>query len=107
MFSLKLKELRAAKGITQVQLAQELSVSIGAVGNWEAGKRTPDHETMIKIAEHFNVSVDYLLGRTESITEHKQKSDPRLIEFTDLFEQLDDNQKKIIISSIKGILEDK
>ena len=60
----KLKELRAAHGITQPMLAHVLDVSIGAVGNWETGNRTPDTEMLDRIARYFNVSVDYLLGRT-------------------------------------------
>lgn len=64
MFKTKLKELRAAHGITQPMLARVLDVSIGAVGNWETGNRKPDTEMLDKIARYFNVSVDYLLGRT-------------------------------------------
>ena len=65
MFSEKLKEIRRRDGITQLQAAKLLDVSLGAVGNWESGKRTPDAEMLVRIADTFGVTVDYLLGRTE------------------------------------------
>jgi len=64
MFSDKLKLLRSQKGLTQVQLSQELNISSGTVAMWETGKRIPDSETLVKLADFFNCSVDYLLGRT-------------------------------------------
>ncbi len=65
MFAEKLKEIRRRDGITQLQAAKILGVSLGAVGNWESGKRTPDAEMLVQIADTFGVTVDYLLGRTE------------------------------------------
>ena len=63
MLSLILKELRSRKNITQSDLASALGVSLGAVGNWESNKRMPDYETLKKLADYFDVSIDYLLGR--------------------------------------------
>jgi len=65
MFSEKLKELRRRDGITQLEMSKRLGVSLGAVGNWESGKRTPDAEMLVHIADTFGVTVDYLLGRAE------------------------------------------
>ena len=65
MLNNRLKELRAKFGYTQHDLAHKLNTSYGAVGNWESGKRTPDTETLIKMANIFNTTVDYLLGRTD------------------------------------------
>ncbi len=65
MFGEKLKEIRRRDGITQNQAAAQLGVSLGAVGNWESDKRTPDAEMLVHIADTFGVSVDYLLGRTD------------------------------------------
>lgn len=61
MFSKRLKELRKNKNITQIDLANALGVTAGAVGLWETGKRLPDIETVLKIAKFFNVSTDYLM----------------------------------------------
>lgn len=64
MFSVKLKEIRKEKGITQIELARKLGVATGTVGNWESGKREPDFDTMTKIARFFGVSVDWLIGHS-------------------------------------------
>lgn len=61
----RLKLLREEKGLTQEKLAKSLSLSVSAVGMYEAGERQPPYATLEKIASFFNVSTDYLLGRTE------------------------------------------
>jgi len=62
----RLKEIREGKLMSQKELAQKLRVASSTLSQWEAGKRQPDYETIIKLADYFNVSVDYLLGRTDS-----------------------------------------
>lgn len=62
MFSKRLKELRKMNKITQIELANKIEVTAGAVGLWETGKRLPDIETILKIAKVFNVTSDYLMG---------------------------------------------
>ena len=66
MFSGRLKLLRKNKGLTQTELANELHLSHGAIAMWETDKRQPDNDTMLRIADFFGVSVDYLLGRQET-----------------------------------------
>lgn len=61
----RLKQLRKENHMTQEEVAKELRVSKGAVGNWESGSRTPDMERLDEIADLFNVSLDYLQGRTD------------------------------------------
>lgn len=61
MFRLKLKELRESHGISQARLAEEIGVSQSTVAMWEAGKNTPEHANLQKIAKLFNVSMGELL----------------------------------------------
>lgn len=56
-------ELRKDRGLLQKELAQLLDVSIGTISNYETGVHNPEIETLIKLADYFNVSVDYMLGR--------------------------------------------
>lgn len=56
-----IKRLRQDKGMNQEQLAEQLHVTRQAVSNWETGKTQPDIETLTKIAEYFDVSVEYLI----------------------------------------------
>lgn len=64
-FSEKLKELRIEKGLKQEELAKVLSVTQRKISYWETGKIEPDLLHLTKIADYFQVSVDYLLGREE------------------------------------------
>lgn len=58
---MRLKDLRKNAHMTQVQLAKELHVAPNTLCNWENGNRTPDAETLKRIADYFDVTVDYLL----------------------------------------------
>lgn len=66
MLAQRLKMLREKKGVTQQTVAEYLNVSSGAVGMWELAKRTPDAETLTKIAIYYETSVDYLLGKEKN-----------------------------------------
>lgn len=61
MFSDLLKELRSKKNVTQGQLAKEIGVSAGNVGDWETGKSRPGYNALASLARFFDVSADYLL----------------------------------------------
>ncbi len=56
--------LRAERGIYQKELADYLKVSIGTISNYEQGIHNPDYETLCKLADYYEVSIDYLMGRT-------------------------------------------
>lgn len=65
MFQIKLKMLRESIGLSQASLARVIGTSQGAVGNWESGIRQPNLEMLSKLADYFDVSVDFLLGRED------------------------------------------
>lgn len=60
---LRLKELRTQKGYSQNEIAEMLGISQPAYANYERGAREADYEALSKLAEIFDVSIDYLLGR--------------------------------------------
>ncbi len=62
----QIRILRKEKNITMKQLGKMIGVSESAVSQYENGKRQPDIDTLIKIADFFNCSMDYLLRRTEN-----------------------------------------
>lgn len=62
----RLKEIRERRKISQADLSRILNVSPSAVGMWEQGRREPDYATLNALADVFDVSVDYLLGREDS-----------------------------------------
>ena len=63
---MRLKFLREKKGLTQQRLAIELNMNQNTVSRYESGKRQADYATLIKIADYFDVSLDYLLERTDN-----------------------------------------
>lgn len=68
MLGEQIKKLRMNKGISQVQLADKLNVTKQSVSNWENEYIMPSVDMLIKIANFFNVSTDYLLGLSEKHT---------------------------------------
>ncbi len=62
MFDERLKELRNAQNLNQVQLGNILGVSKQCISNWENNNIQPSIDMLIKIAEYFGVTTDYLLG---------------------------------------------
>ncbi len=64
-FANRLKELRKEKNTGQLELANYLSVARNTISNWEQEIAEPDIELLSKISAYFNVSVDYLLGRSD------------------------------------------
>ena len=65
MIGTRLKILREELGLKQEELAQKLSVSPSSIGMYETNKREPNSEIIIKIANFFNVTIDYLLGKSD------------------------------------------
>jgi len=67
---LNLQAIRKEKGFSQQQLANRLGVSRSTVAMWETGGSEPDIETLTKLAEIFNVSIDRLLNHESGTTQH-------------------------------------
>lgn len=68
------KKFRTAKGYTQVQVAKELGVSKQVYNNYELGKREADFETLLKLAEFFDTTVDALLrGEPDTVPEPSEE----------------------------------
>ncbi len=65
MINFRMKELRKAKKISQLKLAMDLNMNQNTVSRYENMEREADYKTLILIADYFNVTLDYLLGRTE------------------------------------------
>ena len=65
IFGERLLELRKEKGISQATLAKDLGVSYAVVCYWETDRSEPTAPNIIKIADYFGVTTDYLLGRTD------------------------------------------
>lgn len=65
MLSKILKQERNKKGLSQMAFAKLFGVSQQTIGSWETNRTSPDLESLSKLANFFNVSIDYLLGLTD------------------------------------------
>ena len=96
-----LKKLRLETDSTQQQLANYIMLSQQSVNKYENHDVEPDIDTLIKIADFFDVSVDYLIGRTDDCGElNTYTSDEKII--VELLRKLNKNQKEAIINLIKS-----
>lgn len=97
-FAMRLKKLREQKKLNQTELANLLEVSNGSISKWERGDRQPDYETLERIADIFNVTIDYLLGRSDV----KYKSDDSQMSFSTPQEALSFILKQDMIADFGG-----
>ena len=69
---MRLKQLRKKRGISQLKLAIDLGMNQNSISRYENGEREADYATLIKFADYFDVSIDYLLERTDNPIFHKK-----------------------------------
>lgn len=99
-----LKTLRQQKGVSQQLLADFVLVSQQSINKYENHNVEPDIATLIRIADYFNVSVDYLIGRTDvkHSAEKLKYNDLNVTEskMINKFRYLNENQKECIVNLI-------
>jgi len=69
-FGERLKELRKKKHLTQEQLSKAFYLNKSSISRYENGTQTPENELLQSIADYFDVSLDYLMGRTNIVNTH-------------------------------------
>lgn len=121
IFGKRLRLLREEKDLTQIELAKILSLTNSTISQYEAGKRMPEQGILQKIADIFDVSVDYLLGRTDDPESpghfnkgpdpsHEEKitsalvDDPELFDFWQALKKRD--ELRILFKQVKPLSED-
>ena len=65
LFAARVKELRTEKNLNQSELAKQLGITQRKISYWETGKIEPNLTDLCRIAEYFDVTTDFLLGRKE------------------------------------------
>lgn len=107
MFGKRLKKLRMEKQLSQKELGNIFSLSKQTISGYENGTRNPDHGTLQKLAEFFNCSVDYLLGRTDIRETPEQRiknaiqEDEELLEFWQELSKRED--LKLLFKQVKPL----
>lgn len=64
----RIKLLRTSRDMKQSELAKDLGIGASTLSYWERGDFQPDNDSLIKLADYFNVTIDYLLSRTDDPT---------------------------------------
>lgn len=110
----KLKQLRIQHNLKMKELGDRINVSESAISQYEAGKRKPDYDTLLKLADIFNVSTDYLLGRTNEKVEKELAGnlDPRFLNLLkannislESLNNLDEKKSQLVIDMIQNLIE--
>lgn len=114
IFGERLKQLRISRSMTQDELGEifESPKAQSTIGTWERGNREPSMTDLVRIAQYFNVSTDYLLGITDevkTVNEYKEENPKELKEFLEknnvLFNgsELNENEKQRMIDILTGL----
>ncbi len=103
-FSTKIVELRKEKGLSQMALSQKLGVHQQIVSGWERGKNMPQVESLIRLAELFKVSIDYLLLENVPREGTHKIDDFELYEVFRKADSLPDKQKEIVRELVTSVV---
>lgn len=93
----RIANLREKYKLTQQQLADKIGITRASLSHYEKNRREPDYETLQKLADFFDVSTDYLLGRTD---EPQGKWRPASMDFTE-----NEHRAEVFSNKLKGLLE--
>lgn len=100
----RLKQLREAKGLTQLRLAMELNVSQETISGYEIGKAVPPAEMLIKLADALDSSVDYILGRTDTkCTLRASELNEQEAEMLSILRKQPEDKRTFVFDMIKGL----
>lgn len=93
-------ELRINNGLTQKQLAQQLNITDKAYWSYERGRTEPDINTLIKIADYFDVSLDYLCGRQNNNLIFADSLSDKKKELFSMIKDLNDDETLIVLGFV-------
>lgn len=105
MFGDIFKELRLEKKLSQEKIAEDLEISQPLIAKWESHQSTPSPEMLDYIADYFNVSADYLIGRSKYKNLEADNNELDNVLFSKA-KDLTDDEKKTIINVINAIKKD-
>lgn len=101
-FAERLRELRKNKNINQQKLSNYLGYGYTAVANYESGRNEPAIDTLCKIAEYFDVTVDYLIGKEDNPKRMDGISKPEA-ELIMSFRTMDNEDRRILLEMAKSL----
>ncbi len=100
----RIKELRNEKGLLQSDVAEFIGKSERIVGFYEKGERDPNTDTLIKLSELFDVSIDYILGKSDIRNSKKVNLDEIDIAFASGIKGLNKENQETLKNIMEGLL---
>ena len=107
MFGNNLKNLRNEAQIIQKNLAAQFNVTQATISSWENGRTAPSFDQLIEIADYFDVSVDYLIGRMSIDNNYVYSPSKNIADILELLQQTDCNEREVIFRLLKEYLKTK
>lgn len=106
MFHKRLTELRIKAALTQQELADKIKISRATYAQYEIGRRHPDYETLQRLADYFEVTIDYLMGRSNAMHSENELTelDKKVLEE---FNKLSEEDKEYVAGLILRISKDR
>lgn len=107
-FAERFKNLRIEKNLTQKELSDDLGISKSSIGMYENGNREPNFDLLEKIADYFNVDMDYLLGKSDIANKYKLSQKSADDDEESIFSEVDDmtnelfEKHKLLFSKTKN-----
>lgn len=103
----RIAALRKLQKLSQKDFGSIIGVAQNTISNWENGNREPDFDTALRIADYFNVTVDYLLGRDEEkpptvISEEQNSMDEALMKYV---RSMTPDQKQMLLAQMRVLSE--
>lgn len=100
-----ISKLRYEKGYSQIELAEKIGVTKGAIGMYETDKRKPNYDILVQLADLFNVTTDYLLSHNNFNHSNTMiEIDPVTHKLLSTFSSLDEDNKDILLGKAKELL---
>ncbi len=96
--------LRKNKGVSQLELADFLKVKQSVISHFETGRNEPDVDTLIKLSDYFNCSIDYLLGHQAQNVLYLDSYTPVQKKLVELIQKLNDEQGLFLIGYLSDML---
>ncbi|MDI7814996.1 helix-turn-helix domain-containing protein [Clostridioides sp. GD02377] len=100
-FGDRIKQLRENMNLSREELSNKINISYSALSKYETNNRFPDKVTLNKIADFFDVSTDYLLGRNKNISNEK---DDEVKELVDIIYKLDKDDRNAVLKILDSLI---
>lgn len=104
---MNIKYLREEQNLSQEKLAKEIGTSQRNIGRWENGENEPGVTFLIKLADYFKVSVDYLIGRDEEVCGARVNNSEEELRLIHNYRLLSEKEKNVVKSAVAAFLNKK